>query len=567
MTLLTSNLYAVDWSELDTIINYDTQKTDYVLDIDGLSSDVVTSGTVSGVDVIATDLTVYEDIITSNDVFRLDSLSGRVGIGTSAPSSLLEIQDAEVEIKIGDGTYTHIIKSSDAEGFAGTDLRIGVDESTRNIIFCDTGDIDADVGDMTVSDDPSFWLLREEGTQGGFYSWDRLQLDSAQIIGGIGWNYICAWAHIFSTTSDNAGTSYPNTYDFSSGSNDQLTASSIEQGYMAIYPQVNQTSTANYVGLLMDVTEAATTAEQDYLMDLRISGTSKFNVTNEGNVGIGTTDPAAELNVNGDILLKNGGEIYSEQDLILENRGGSGDLTLRSDRHFLFQDEGGAQAGYMKIEDGGNVGIGTTAPTAVLHLKAGTASASTAPLKFTAGTALTTPETGAMEFHNDRFYITNVACRRVIDRTCGVITSTTTVSDTTDESTIFTCELPANCLKVGNHTHVEANGVISTATAADDITVTTYVGSDLINTYNPAIGNVTNASWHVEIHMTVRTVGATGTIATHGHVEIDGNEDTANELDTVDTTAANDITIKVQWDNAKAGNTISIYQGAVHWSG
>ena len=50
----------------------------------------------------------------------------------------------------------------------------------------------------------------------------------------------------------------------------------------------------------------------------------------------------------------------------------------------------------------GKVGIGTTSPTAYLHIKAGTASANTAPLKFTAGTNLTTPESGAMEWDGSR---------------------------------------------------------------------------------------------------------------------------------------------------------------------
>jgi hypothetical protein len=201
-----------------------------------------------------------------------------------------------------------------------------------------------------------------------------------------------------------------------------------------------------------------------------------------------------------------------------------------------------------------------------LLLPAGTATAGTAPLKFTSGEALTTPEAGALEFHDNRLYLTNVAARRAIDRTSCVETSTTTVANDDTEQTIYTCANPANSLKVGNHLHVKVSGIITNATAADDITINTYVGTDLIETFNPAIGNVTNADWHASIEMTVRTVGAAGTIATHGHVEIDGNEDTANELDTVDTTGANNITITVQWDNAKAGNIISLYQGVTHWS-
>jgi len=46
----------------------------------------------------------------------------------------------------------------------------------------------------------------------------------------------------------------------------------------------------------------------------------------------------------------------------------------------------------------------TTAPTALVHIKAGTASASTAPLKFTSGTLLTAPEAGAVEFDGTSFF-------------------------------------------------------------------------------------------------------------------------------------------------------------------
>lgn len=62
----------------------------------------------------------------------------------------------------------------------------------------------------------------------------------------------------------------------------------------------------------------------------------------------------------------------------------------------------------------GNVGIGQSSPTAVLHLKAGTTVANTAPLKFTTGSLLTTPEAGAIEFLTDAYYatITTGAARR-----------------------------------------------------------------------------------------------------------------------------------------------------------
>ena len=66
----------------------------------------------------------------------------------------------------------------------------------------------------------------------------------------------------------------------------------------------------------------------------------------------------------------------------------------------------------ITINASGNVGIGTTSPTAYLHLKAGTTSANTAPLKFTTGANLATPESGAMEWDGSRLYITNTTPTR-----------------------------------------------------------------------------------------------------------------------------------------------------------
>jgi len=54
------------------------------------------------------------------------------------------------------------------------------------------------------------------------------------------------------------------------------------------------------------------------------------------------------------------------------------------------------------------VGIGTTSPTAYLHLKASTASANTGALKFTAGVLATTPEAGLIEYDGTDWYL-NVA--------------------------------------------------------------------------------------------------------------------------------------------------------------
>ena len=72
--------------------------------------------------------------------------------------------------------------------------------------------------------------------------------------------------------------------------------------------------------------------------------------------------------------------------------------------------------------NGGSVGIGlpiATTPTALLHIAAGTSAANTAPLKFTAGTNLTTPEDGAVEYNGTHFYATIGSTRYQLDQQGG----------------------------------------------------------------------------------------------------------------------------------------------------
>lgn len=103
----------------------------------------------------------------------------------------------------------------------------------------------------------------------------------------------------------------------------------------------------------------------------------------------------------------------------------------------------------------------TTVPTAIVFLAAGTATASTAPLKFTSGTLLTTAETGAIEFLTDKFYatITTGAARKEITLNDAALTS----------------------------------GVIPIATTNGRLTDSGFSTINLLgNTYTPITTNVTN---------------------------------------------------------------------------
>ena len=97
-----------------------------------------------------------------------------------------------------------------------------------------------------------------------------------------------------------------------------------------------------------------------------------FTVKNSGNVGIGTTDPANKLNV------------QTSSDVRLGVWGGTGYAAIQSanDANNTLKKLRFDASEYFFI--GGNVGIGTTDPDALLHLKGGN---EVAKIKFEVGTA------------------------------------------------------------------------------------------------------------------------------------------------------------------------------------
>jgi len=80
---------------------------------------------------------------------------------------------------------------------------------------------------------------------------------------------------------------------------------------------------------------------------------------------------------------------------------------------YAFYSQGGA-VNYFSGKTG--IGSGLSAPTAKLHLGAGTGGATTAPLKLTAGTVMTVPEDGAIEYGSSHLWFTVGTTRYQLDR-------------------------------------------------------------------------------------------------------------------------------------------------------
>jgi hypothetical protein len=169
----------------------------------------------------------------------------------------------------------------------------------------------------------------------------------------------------------------------------------IEQGVgttATSYPEfrltgVNATTALNFCGVINGLNFAAGTLVKQALL-------------------ITTSGVASSTNQTcGDIIIRPGSRVAvgnpSTQDgnnSVLLQPSGTGDVTITN------------------VSGNARLGVGQV-PTAKVHIAAGTATAGTSPLKFTAGVNLSVLEDGAMEFDGANLYITIAGVRRTINVT------------------------------------------------------------------------------------------------------------------------------------------------------
>ena len=128
-----------------------------------------------------------------------------------------------------------------------------------------------------------------------------------------------------------------------------------------------------------------------------------------------------------------------------------------------------------------SIGTGGLA-TARLHIVGGTAVASTAPIKLTAGTNLTTPEAGTIEFNGNSLFFTTGSTRQIVVAATSALTSSRIPYATTNGRLIDSANLTYGATANTLHVEGSSGNILFELTRAGEITYKYNVDSS--NTLN-----------------------------------------------------------------------------------
>ena len=287
-------------------------------------------------------------------------------------------------------------------------------------------------------------------------------------------------------------------------------------GYSSTGYAGNLTSSEARIWAQLDASAGVTSTSMptslffDTKADGSANSTTRMTILSGGNVGINSTAPSGKLDVNGIVALTGSDSITANPPSVGTALGwklglwsnsfaiglANSTIALKSGTWVSLFSGNPANNATTTVPDSnaqislnasngnalfnGNIGAGTTAPTARLHIKAGTAAANTAPLKFTSGVLQTTPEAGAVEFDGTNlYYVDSGGARRTIASAAAsgaqTLTGPVTISGTGTALTVTNNASVGGTLSVGGATSI-TNSTASTSTSTGALTVAGGLG-------------------------------------------------------------------------------------------
>ncbi len=212
--------------------------------------------------------------------------------------------------------------------------------------------------------------------------------------------------HVFTVTNTSASAGYSGSFN--------LAAPNLANGETLFFNMGKAASTNNRAAVTY--VHAADGSASNRISLGFFGNDNILNTLASGNVGVGTSAPTTKLYVSGNGSNAQMTIDYGVGGKFAEFRAGTTGSAIGYDASSAFNIgpvTGHGQASLDSVAmtfNAGNVGVGVTAPSARLHLASG--STTVAPLKFTSGSLLASPASGAVEYDGTYYYITDGANTR-----------------------------------------------------------------------------------------------------------------------------------------------------------